>query len=428
MQKSIFLILSLFAALTQARAQSLRDSASVTLTLPDILSAIQTSHPSVKMYNADIRASDEAANGARAWDAPELGTGLWMTPYNPSLWKRSADGNPGTGQYMISAQQMIPNKKELDAKEKYLRAVSAADKASKQAGLNELYAAAKASYYSWLIALKKITLLDGNEKLLSFMIQSTELRYKNNLGPLSAYYKAKAVLGEIENRRIQLQNEIVQQQVRLNTLMNRATQTSFQIDTNYTVKDYRVNGNPLTDSSYFLQARSDIKAVQKNIDLAYLQQNLERTKLKPQFGVRYDHMFGFGGVPMQYSLMATVRLPMAAWSSKSTKANIESLNWKAESLRQQQQVLINQATGQIQSLLAAIDSKKRQVNLFQQNILPALQKNYQVLQLAYEQNTGQLFELLDAWQTLNMTQLEYLQQVQDLLILQTEMDKTLEQI
>jgi hypothetical protein len=33
-----------------------------------------------------------------------------MTPYNPSLWKRMADGSSGMGQYMISAEQMIPNK------------------------------------------------------------------------------------------------------------------------------------------------------------------------------------------------------------------------------------------------------------------------------------------------------------------------------
>jgi outer membrane protein TolC len=374
------------------------------------------------MYDADIRADDEAAKGARSWEAPELSTGLWMTPYDPALWKRNTDGTNGMGQYMISAQQMIPNKKELDANEKYLRAVSAAGKESKQANLNELYAAAKMSYYTWLIAAKKLTVLDNNEKLLQFMIQSTEIRYKNNLGKLNAYYKAKAALGDIENRRIQLQNEITQQQVRLNTLMNMAAGSAFTIDTAYSIKNY----SP-ADSSYFLNARSDIKAVQRNIDLAYLQQNLERTKLKPQFGVRYDHMFGFGGLPMQYSLMATVRLPMAAWSSKSSKAYIESLKWKEESLQQQKQVLINEATGQMQSLLAAIAGKKRQVELFEHNIIPALQKNYQVLQLAYEQNSGELFELLDAWQTLDMTQLEYWQQVQDLLTLQTEMDKTLQQ-
>jgi hypothetical protein len=48
------------------------------------------------------------------------------------------------------------------------------------------------------------------------------------------------------------------------------------------------------------------------------------------------------------------------------------------------------------------------------------------MQLAYEQNTGELFELFDAWQTLNMTQLDYLDQLQELLNLQVEMDKILE--
>lgn len=403
MQKSIFLLLLIGQA--TARSQTI-------LRLNDVLSAIAAHHPSVKMYDAEIRSSDEAVKGARSWDAPELGTGLWMTPYNPN----------GMGQYMISARQMIPNKKELDANEKYLRAVSAAGKELELADLNELYAAAKMSYYGWLIAEKKLKVLDENEKLLRFMLQSTEIRFKNNLGKLNAYYKAKAALANIENQQIQLKNDIAQQQIRLNTLMNRNAQEILAIDTFYTIKDY----SP-ADSSYFGQARSDIKAVQKNIDLTYLHQNLERSKLKPQFGIQYDHMFGFGGQPLQYTLMATVRLPMAAWSSKKAKAGIEELKWKAESLDQQKQVMIGEATGQMIGLLAAIASKKRQVKLFEQSILPALQKNYQVLQLSYEQNTGDLFELLDSWQTLTMTQMEQLQQVQDLLTLQTQMDRILQQ-
>src|SRR5882757_9813385 len=239
MQKSIILLLLLFIGQANARSQA-------TLKLDDVLAAIAANHPSVKMYDADIRSSDEAAKGARSWEAPELGTGLWMTPYNPSLWKRNADGSSGMGQYMISARQMIPNKKELDANEKYLRAVSAAGKESKQANLNDLYAAAKLSYYSWLIAAKKIKVLDDNEKLLLFIIQSTEIRFSNNLGKLNAYYKAKAALGDIENQRIQLQNDITQQQVRLKTLMNRHVQAPFTIDTSYTLRDY----SP-ADSSYF---------------------------------------------------------------------------------------------------------------------------------------------------------------------------------
>ena len=60
-------------------------------------------------------------------------------------------------------------------------------------------------------------------------------------------------------------------------------------------------------------------------------------------------------------------------------------------------MIINQASGEADGLLASINSKKRKLQLFEGNIIPALQRNYQIMQLAYEQNTGELFELFDAW-------------------------------
>jgi len=204
--------------------------------------------------------------------------------------------------------------------------------------------------------------------------------------------------------------------------MNRDKGIEFSIDSFYSIKNYKP-----ADSSYFLQSRSDIKAIDRNMEIAKLQQELERSKLKPQFGVRYDHMFGFGGLPMQYSLMAMVKLPIANWSSKMYKANIESLNWKAVSLNEQKHMMINEATGEQQSTLSAIESKKKQIELYQKNIIPALQNNYQTMQLSYEQNTGELFELFDSWKTLKMTQMEYFNQLQELLLMQVEMDQVLEQ-
>jgi len=392
-----------------------------TLNLDSILNTIKENHPAMKMYDADIRSMDEASKGAKNWMPPELATGFYMAPYDASLWKKPSDGGMGMGQYMISAQQMFPNKKEQVANEKYMQAMSSVSQETKQATLNELYAAAKKSYYTWLIMDKKLKVLDVNERILNFMIQSAELRYKNNLGKLDAYYKAKAALGNIANQRIMMQNEIKQQEIMLNTLMNRNKNYEFSIDSFYEIKNYST-----ADTNYFLQSRSDIKAIDRNIEITHLQQDLERSKLKPQFGVRYDHMFGFGGLPMQYSLMAMVKLPIANWSSKMYKANIESLNWKSVSLMEQKQMMLNEATGEQQGMLSAIDSKKKQVDLYQKNIIPALQKNYQTMQLAYEQNTGELFELFDAWETLTMTQMQYLDELQELLLMQVEMDKILE--
>jgi outer membrane protein TolC len=375
------------------------------------------------MYDAEIRSQDEAAKGVRNWEAPEIGGGLWMTPYNPALWKKDPDGTPGMGQFMISAQQMFPNKRKQDAEAKYMEAVSSVDAEKKKASLNELYAMAKKNYYEWIIIKKKLSVIDQNERLLNFMIQNAEIRYKNGLEKISAYYKAKAALGNLQNTRLVLENDIKQKQVALNTLMNRDKLTVFDIDTLYQVKDYAA---AQLDSTTFINSRSDIKAVEKDIQLTYLQQSAERAKLKPEFGVTYNHMFGFGGQPMQYSLMGTVKIPMAKWSSKTVNANVESLKWKVSSLNQQRQMLVNDVSGAAYNIKNEIALKKKQLKLFDENIIPALKRNFQVMQLAYEQNTEQLFTLYDAWETLNMTQLEYLEQLQQLLLMQAEMERILE--
>lgn len=414
MKKIILLIIFPFVLWNSLYAQEV-------LKLDEIFSRIQKNHPEVKMYDAQIRSLDEAAKGAKSWPAPEFGAGFFMTPYNLNLTK-AMGAQTGMGSFTLSASQMFPNKKEQNANELYMQALSAVNKQTKEVALNELYAEAKKSYYNWLIIEKKLTVLDDNEKLLNFMIQSTELRYKNTLGKLNAYYKAKGELGKIENDRVELKNEVKQKQIILNTLMNRNKDENFKIDTSYAIKNYTS-----IDTNYLIEARSDIKAIAQDLQINQLQLNLEKAKQLPQFGLQYQHMIGFGKSPWLFTLMATVKIPLAPWSSGFYKAGIESLKWKEQSFEAQKQMIINQASGEAEGLLSSIDSKKKQLQLFDENIIPALKKNYQVMQLAYEQNTGELFELFDASQTLYKTQLDYLDQLQELLNLQVQLDKVLEQ-
>ena len=414
--KQILIILAAFVLTIPAQAQN-------KLRLDDILPAISNNHPALKSFDAQIKSLDEAAKGATNWEPPQLSTGFWMTPYNPSLWKKESDGSSGMGQYMISGEQMFPNRKLQTAEEKYLQNMSSIEKERKNAGLNELYAQAKSNYYQWVIIKKKLSVLDQGEKILDFMIKNAELRYKNNLGKISAYYKAKAALGNIQSQRIMLENELTQKRIALNTLMSRDKNAVFDIDTSYAIKDYSFYE---FDSTTFINSRSDIKAVERDIQLAFLQKDVERAKLKPTFGIRFDHMFGFGGLPMQYSLMGTVKLPMARWSSRASRANVESLRWKAESLNLQKQAIINEGTGMAYGIKNQMLTGQKQIKLFEDNIIPALRRNFQTMQLAYENNTEELFTLYDAWETLNMTQLQLLDQLLQLLLMQVELERILE--
>ena len=413
--RTIFCLMGLLGVLS-VQAQT-------TMGLDSIFSVISRSHPALRSSDAAARSMDEAAKGARNWEAPTVSTGWWMTPYGPSLWKRQAGGAPGMGQYMVSAEQMFPNRRSQEAQEKYLGGLSAVERAKKGAAVNDLYAAAGRAYFQWLIARHRQSVLEEDGQLLDFMIRDAELKYKNNLGKIGAYYKAKAAMGSLENRRIALDNVIEQQRIAINTLMDRDGAVAFDIDTAYALMNIAEVG---ADSAGLLDRRSDIRAVSESIRVAGLEQDAERAKLKPEFGVRYDHMFGFGGTPLQYSLMATVRLPMAGWSSRASKANVESLKWKALSLAAERDAMVNEATGSAYGLKRAILSKQRQVRVLAEEVLPALRKNFQTTELAYEQNTEEMFALYDAWETLDSTQMEYWDAVENLLLMQVELKRVLE--
>ncbi len=232
----------------------------------------------------------------------------------------------------FSVEQMIPNKKKLDANEAYMKAMSSTQKEKKNAQLNELVQDAKQLYYDWIILEKKLSVIKENQSLLNFMIKNAEIRYQNGLSKISAYYKAKASLGNIKNMQLMYENDIKEKRIRLNALMNRNAMLPLEIDTSFQFNDY---ADLVFDKDLFYKNRSDLKALDKEINIANLQQENEKQSLKPEFGFRYENMVGFGGQPLQYTAMIMIKLPFVSWASKMNKANIESLKWKASSLESQ---------------------------------------------------------------------------------------------
>lgn len=414
MKKIFIIIIISLLANVQSMAQMLK--------LDSILHKIKQHHPILKMYDHEIRSMDEAAQGARSWMPPQFGIGQFMTPYDVRLWHREGD-IPGMGSIMISGEQMFPNKKKFDADEKYMKAMSSVEKEKKNATINNLLNDAKQYYYEWLILKKKLTIIKENEKILDFMIKNAEIRYKNGLEKLNAHYKVKAAIGDLKNMQLMYINEIKDKRIRINTLMGRYPLTDFEIDTTYILKDYT---SIVFDSTLFYEKRSDLKSLDREIDLTFLKQETERAALKPQFGLRYENMFAFGGRPLQYTIMGMVKIPMASWSSKMNKANIESLKWKTNAIQSQKEMLANEYSGMAYAMRNELELKKMQLIVFEESIIPALRNNYKTILLGYEQNTEELFMLYDAWEKLNMKQLEYVELFNQTLKLQVAIERIIE--
>lgn len=395
--------------------------AAQTLSLDAVLTNIKTNNPQLKMYDADIQSMDAAAKGAKSWMPPQVETGFFMTPYNSKLWKADEMGL-GMGSYMVGVTQMIPNARKLKSDFNYMNAMSSVEKENKGYTINQLKALAKTNYYQWLVLNKKIKIADDNLLLLEYMIKSMEIRYQYNMDKLPTYYKAKSQYGTLQSMIVMLQNDIYQKRIMLNTLMARDKNTLFEIDETYKLNDFDAIK---ADTTSLSQNRSDVKAIEKTMVLNQLKIETEKAKLLPEFGVKYDHMFAFGEQPKQFSLMGMITIPMP-WSTKMNKANINSFKIKNEGLNWQKQMILNEAAGMISGMNTELINLKKQYDIAEKNIIPALKRNYDTAILAWQNNTGDLFVVLDAWEALNMAQIDVLDKLQNILSTQVEIEKQLE--
>jgi outer membrane protein TolC len=158
-----------------------------------------------------------------------------------------------------------------------------------------------------------------------------------------------------------------------------------------------------------------------------LNQILERYQSKPDFNLSFNHMIARGGgMPNQFMLLGMVSLPIAPWSSKMYKSNIQGMSKEIEAMKRERAAILNELQGMTSSMVTEINTLDKQIENYETRITPALRKNYETLMRSYEENKEELPIVIDAWETLNMTQMQYLDTVQKYYEMMVNYEKQLE--
>ncbi len=374
------------------------------LSLDSVILAVRENNPMLKSYGFRADAMTAYAQGARSQMAPEVGGGLWMIPY------KQVDDPRDKGQYMLSVQQKFSNPAKLRANQGYLESKAAIEQANEMYVFNELRAEARSAFYQWQVLEKKKSVLKQNEEIIGLVLKIATLRYPYNQGKLSNVYKAEGRLQEIRNMILMNDNQIVQKNIQLNRLMNVPTETRYSIDTTSQLSQFLLD---TSDTTSLAEHRSDIHGIEKRIQAMKLNQELENTQSKPDFNLSFNHMIARGaGMPDQFMLIGMVSIPIAPWSSKMYKSNAQGMSREIQAMKNERTAILNEAAGMAASMVSEITTLGKQLENYEMRIVPALRKNYETLMLAYEENREELPIVIDAWETLNMTQLQYLDTVQ----------------
>ena len=380
------------------------DTRAQVITLDSILAVVKERNPMLKSYSSRADAMNAYAKGAKSWMAPEVGGGLWMLPY------KQVDDSRDQGQIMLTVQQKFTNPAKLRANQGYLESKAAIEQASETYVFNELRAQAKTAYYQWMILERKKAVLKENEEIISLVLKIAQLRYPYNQSKLGNIYKAEGRLQEVHNMMLMNDNQIAQKNILLNQLMNIPNGVRYSIDTvNKPIQFVEAVADTIT----FAENRSDIRRIDKSIQSMKLNQALENYQSKPDFNLSFNHMIARSNeMPNQFMLLGMISIPIAPWSSKMYKSNIKGMDKEIESMKNERVAILNELQSMTNSMVSEINTLSKQIENYEKRIVPALRKNYETLMLAYEENKEELPSVIDAWETLNMTQMQYLETVQ----------------
>lgn len=407
--KKILLFLTLLFLMSLVRAQD-----TTYISLERLLQQVETNYPSIIAYQYNIQSIQAKADGAKAWMPPTFSTGFMSFPYDFSMLKEKNDPMNQAG-IAFSLEQMIPNQSKLNAKKSYLNSLTEIEKSKSEWTKNELRREAKILYYSRFVTEKKQLILKESEEILKLLITTSEEKFSNNQSQLQSIYKAKARLAELSNMLLMLNQMIAESNIGLNILMVRDVNTPFHIDTGISPHNYSIN---ITDTSS-VSNRSDITAMSNYIQSMKLEQKVMKIGNRPDFGVRVEHMQMFG-MPNQWSVMGMMTIPIVPWSAKMYNSENKSMGFQIQSMEQEKLRMELMAKRMLSEKLAMLNYENEQYQSYIKNIIPAYENNLQANLLAYKQNTGDFFVLLDAWEMLLMKKLEAYDKLFNILKLETE--------
>lgn len=411
MKKLLIPIFSLqFIIATDVTAQ---DTAK--LSMQDVFTAIDKSYPLLQMYESKIASIRSLVEGAKAWMPPTVELAFDKFPYRLSLIKEMTPDNQAG--LMLSVQQMIPNPAKLNAKKDYLSSLENVQYNDVEWQKNTLHFTARLYYYRRYTAEQKIKIVKEYRDFLNMLIKTAKDKYAYNKADLPTIFKAEASLNELGNMETMLFSQIAESNIGLNTLMNRDVNTPFFVDTLLAPKDYSSEFLLALDSSQLL--RNDILAVESRIRSMKFNQRWAATGSKPDFGFQFSHGQMFG-MPKQFSIMGMMTIPIVPWSSKMYKSEVKSMGFEIEAMQKEKSTMQLMATQMIREKITMLFYETRQLNNYDKNILPSYQKNLESNLLAYRQNTGSFFVLLDAWNMLLMKQLERIDKLGQVFTVQSE--------
>ncbi|MEK6728015.1 MAG: TolC family protein [Candidatus Omnitrophota bacterium] len=368
------------------------------LSLDSLIEEARKNNPDILAGKKRWEASKARIPQAKSLENPSLGFTLEKIPRGTlKLNKTMPDDR------MLSFSQFLPLFGKLSLKGKIAVVESQMFAADYKNTELEIINQIKNTYYDLFMNYKEIELKKESLELLESIAKVAETKYAVGDIAQEEVYKIHSEIASLNNDIVNLKEERLAKQTRLNTLLNREPESSlaspdlgeeitFQKDMKSLYQSTLLNQPELIMFSYAVEKNKYAKSLAKRSFFPDLMASIV------QRGIT-------SGTIGPWDLMLSFSLPLWFWTKqryevKEAIANLE----EAEAAYKAMQ---NRAFSEVKDLATKIEIAKNKIRLYKTSLIPILESSIESSIAAFRSGSGDFMMLLDAHRMLVETRMNY---------------------
>lgn len=397
---TVFFFLCSVLLLSQA-PQPPKGTLTETSYLEEILTEAALNNPGLKAAFHEWKAALEKVPQVRALPDPQLTFAYFI---------QEIETRVGPQQQKIGIMQMFPwfGKRKLMGS----AAAEAANAAKElyQAVKLDLFYRVKETYYDYYYAVKTVSILEENVRLLKDLEEVIRSRYRTGSAQFSGLVKIQVELDKLADRLKSAKEVLHPLQTRLNALINRPFNAPLSVPGEIPANTPRLSHEHLVSllkqHNPILRAGDAMTAKEQNgIKLA-------KKNYYPDFSIGVDYMLtGKSDMPGvadngkdPIAAMISLRLPI---HTKKNKAAVNEAHARYNSAMNRQKENENNLLARLDMILFKYRDAQRKMLLYSDSLLPRARQALEVTRSSFETGKAGFMDFIDSQRLLLTFELEY---------------------
>lgn len=356
------------------------------LSAETLIQEVLTRNPGLAQMRAAYQAASDRYPQVTSLEDPFLGT----TVAPASIGSNEVDFG-----YRLEVSQKIPFPGKLRIRGE--NALAEAQAAGNDVELMrlQLIEAAKSAFYDYYLVHRAIEVNKESLSLLDRIRKLIDVRYQNSQADQQELFQEDVEIGRQHERGFTLERMRQEAVGRINILMHRPPDEPLPSSpTDLPVADQIPDVDVLRASA--LAHRPDLEALRNRIGAEEASLRLANREYYPDFDliVAYDTIMG-NGPTHDLAAQVAVRVNLPVQRTRRSAAVSEAEDRVAQKQAELAR-LMDQVNYEVHQAYAQVQESKRIVRLYEQEVLPAAQKNVEAAQVAYTPGKIPLLSLIEA--------------------------------